>query len=65
MYHLYGISNCDTVKKAKKHLEKKDIEFQFHDFKKNILTRELLERWKKFQGDWPVNSRGRIFFLKS
>ena len=61
MYHLYGIANCDTVKKAKNHLTKKNIEFEFHDFKKNILTIDMLNRWKKHHGDWPVNPRARTY----
>jgi arsenate reductase (glutaredoxin) len=61
MYHLYGIPNCDTVKKAKKHLEKQKLEFEFHDFKKNILTKDLLKKWKSHHGEWPINPRGRTF----
>lgn len=32
-YTLYGIANCDTVKKSRKWLDEKDIHYQFHDFK--------------------------------
>ena len=61
MYYLYGIANCDTVKKAKNHLIEKNIEFEFYDFKKKIVTIDMLKRWKEYLGDWPVNPRGRIF----
>ena len=34
MYKIYGIPNCDTVKKARTFLEKKNVELEFVDFKK-------------------------------
>lgn len=44
---LYGIKNCDSVKKAKKWLEQENIPYQFHDFREDgfnaILLQELLE----------------------
>lgn len=42
---LYGIQNCDTVKKACVWLAKNGIEYQFHDFKKNGVTETLLDNW--------------------
>ena len=56
---LYGIKNCDTIKKAKKWLEGKHIEFQFHDFRVEGIDRKLIESWLK-QVDWQVllNTRG-------
>ncbi|WP_035386903.1 ArsC family reductase [Ferrimonas senticii] len=42
---LYGIKNCDTVKKARKHLEQHDIPYQFHDFREMGLTAATLEQW--------------------
>jgi len=50
MYTLYGISNCNTVKKAKDWLQENNIEFQFHDFRKQGLTVELLESFEKSMG---------------
>lgn len=50
MYTLYGISNCNTVKKAKDWLQENNIEFQFHDFRKQGLTVELLESFEKSVG---------------
>lgn len=47
---LYGISNCNTVKKARTWLEQHDVEIQFHDFKKHGLTPELAQRWLKQMG---------------
>jgi len=61
MLTMYGIPNCDTVKKAKKALEAKDLEFDFVDFKKVIPSEKDIKRWKESMGDWPVNPRGRTF----
>ncbi|MGB1262172.1 MAG: ArsC family reductase [Cognaticolwellia sp.] len=40
---LYGIKNCDSVKKAKKWLEKQNVAYQFHDFRTDGLSPELLQ----------------------
>jgi len=45
MYTLYGIKNCDTVKKARKWLESNDVNYQFHDFRVDGLTAEMIEQW--------------------
>ncbi|SDD90538.1 transcriptional regulator, Spx/MgsR family [Paracidovorax valerianellae] len=42
---LYGIPNCDTVKKARAWLTGQGIEYQFHDFKKQGVPAEQLPRW--------------------
>jgi Spx/MgsR family transcriptional regulator len=42
---LYGISNCDTVKKAKNWLETHNINYQFHDFRKQGLDANTINRW--------------------
>lgn len=42
---LYGISNCDTVRKAKKYLENQHADFQFHDFRKDGLTPAHIQQW--------------------
>ncbi len=59
MTRLYGISNCDTVRKAKKWLDSKHIAYQFHDFRKDGLTRKQLIQWCKELG-WEnlLNKRG-------
>ena len=38
MHTLYGIKNCDTVKKARHWLDQNDIAYQFHDFRADGLT---------------------------
>ncbi len=42
---LYGIPNCDQVKKARSWLSAHAVEFQFHDFKKAGVTAELICSW--------------------
>jgi arsenate reductase len=56
---LYGIKNCDTVKKARKWLDEQGIDYEFHDFKKDGLDSELLSRWEQTVG-WEtlLNRRG-------
>lgn len=62
MFQLYGIANCDTVKKTKKKLEQMGIDFEFVDFKKQPPTGVLIKKWKKaFDGQWPVNKSGRTY----
>lgn len=50
MTTLYGISNCNTVKKAKDWLEENNITYQFHDFRKQGLTVELLDSFDAVVG---------------
>ena len=56
---LYGIPNCDTVKKARTWLADNGHDFTFHDFKKQGLSRELVQGWLK-DLDWEtlVNRKG-------
>jgi len=51
MHTLYGIKNCDTVKKARKWLEENGINYQFHDFRTDGLTPELLQHFSDHL-DW-------------
>lgn len=46
---MYGIPNCDTVKKAQKFLEANEIEFEFHNFKKQGLNLETVQKWLESQ----------------
>lgn len=59
--YLFGIPNCDTVKKARVFLEKKSIPFEFVDFKKSPPTKELLSLWEKAFGSLPVNTKGQTY----
>ncbi len=58
---LYGIANCDTVKKARQFLEKKKIDFQFIDFKTYCPTNKDIDRWSKAFGGLPVNIKGTTY----
>ena len=42
---LYGIANCDTVKKARAWLSAQQLAYQFHDFKKIEINSDLLKQW--------------------
>ncbi|MES2046761.1 MAG: ArsC family reductase [Pseudomonadota bacterium] len=42
---VFGIPNCDTVKKARVWLQEQNVDFSFHDFKKDGLTRNTVENW--------------------
>lgn len=44
MATLYGIKNCDTVKKARNWLDRNSINYQFHDFRSDSLDLPLLAR---------------------
>jgi arsenate reductase (glutaredoxin) len=42
---VYGITNCQTVQKARKWLEQNQIEYEFHDYKKLGIDQEHLQTW--------------------
>ncbi|MFC5475185.1 ArsC family reductase [Paraherbaspirillum soli] len=42
---LYGIPNCDTVKKARTWLDDQEIAYTFHNFKKDGITQQLITTW--------------------
>jgi arsenate reductase (glutaredoxin) len=56
---LYGITNCDTVKKARAYLVERGVAWEFHDFKKLGVAPQLLDRWIAALG-WQalVNRQG-------
>jgi arsenate reductase (glutaredoxin) len=59
---LYGIPNCDTVKKARKWLEGEGIDYAFHDYKKAGVPQDHLKAWIADMG-WEaiLNKRGTTF----
>lgn len=61
MMKIYGIKNCDTVKKALNWLDSNKLTYEFIDFKKTPPTSEQLLGWKKDLGDFPVNPKGRNY----
>jgi len=58
MYKLFGIPNCDTVKKARTFLDSKSLDFEFVDFKKTPPTEDLIQLWESVFGALPVNKKG-------
>jgi arsenate reductase len=59
---MYGIKNCDTVKKARVWLESHDIAYVFHDYKSSGVERQQLERWCTLHGwDTVLNRAGTTF----
>lgn len=59
MLTMYGIKNCDTIKKARRWLEANHIAYQFHDYRADGLDRELLNTFIAELG-WEalLNTRG-------
>ena len=59
MLRLFGIRNCDTVRKARRWLDGQGVEYSFHDVRSDGLSRTQLESWVKTLG-WEnlLNRRG-------
>lgn len=59
---IYGIRNCDTVKKARAWLDARGVEYDFHDYKTAGIDRGRLEQWCERLG-WEVllNRAGTTF----
>lgn len=56
---LYGIENCDQVRRARQWLRQHDVTVRFHDFRRDGLSRETLERWlSHLPWDALLNRRG-------
>ena len=59
MIKIYGIANCDTMKKARKWLETNGVDYEFHDYKKSGAPEKELNLWvKKLGWDALLNRRG-------
>ena len=54
---LYGIPNCDTVKKARAWLASHEISYEFHDYKKQGVEADLLRQWMTQHGWEPIINR--------
>ncbi|MEM7019902.1 MAG: ArsC family reductase, partial [Pseudomonadota bacterium] len=59
MITIYGIKNCDTMKKARKWLDENEITYEFHDYKKQGIDADTLQSWSQQVG-WEtlLNKRG-------
>ncbi|MBO0347262.1 ArsC family reductase [Roseibium sp. CAU 1637] len=56
---LYGIKNCDTVKKARKFLDEANVPYEFHDYKKDGVDEVALREFvAEFGWDTVLNKRG-------
>jgi arsenate reductase len=61
---IYGIKNCDTMKKARAWLDKHGVSYHFHDYKSVGIDRERLERWAKKVGWETLLNRSGLTFKK-
>jgi Spx/MgsR family transcriptional regulator len=61
---LYGIKNCDTMKKARAWLDGHGVAYAFHDYKTAGVERELLERWCRQVGWEALLNRAGTTFRK-
>ena len=59
---LYGIKNCDTMKKARTWLDDKGVAYRFHDYKAEGIDKASLERWVKELGWEKVLNRAGTTF---
>ncbi|MCP9770625.1 Spx/MgsR family RNA polymerase-binding regulatory protein [Lacihabitans sp. LS3-19] len=62
MLKVYGIPNCDTVKKSLDYIKSKDVAYEFHNYKKDGITVEKLNSWiKQVPLDKLVNKKGTTY----
>ena len=61
---IYGIKNCDTMKKARAWLDKRGIDYAFHDYKSAGVERAKLEAWAKKAGWETLLNRAGTTFKK-
>ena len=62
MMRVFGISNCDKCRGAKKWLTKNEIDFEFIDFRKQAITADDIKRWIKNVGEEKlINKRGKTW----
>ena len=61
---MYGIKNCDTVKRARAWLDGRGVEYEFHDYKAVGIDRPRLERWCGELGWETVLNRSGTTFRK-
>ena len=61
---IYGIKNCDTMKKARAWLDKQGVDYAFHDYKTAGIERGKLEAWVKKAGWETLLNRAGATFKK-
>jgi len=59
MTTIYGIKNCDTIRKTLKWLKENEVEHAFHDYKKEGISEDKIQEWQQ-QVPWEtlINKRG-------
>ncbi len=62
MIRIYGIKNCDTMKKALKWLDERGVAYELHDYKKSGIDADRLRSWEAELG-WEtlLNRRGMMW----
>lgn len=62
MTTMYGIKNCDTIKKAKKWLEANDVEYTFHDYRADGIDKDwLISAVEELGWENVLNKRGTTY----
>jgi arsenate reductase len=61
---MYGIKNCDTIKKARAWLDAQGVEYHFHDYKVEGIDRDRLEKWCRSLGWEKLLNRAGTTFRK-
>ena len=61
---IYGIKNCDTMKKARAWLDAHGVEYTFHDYKTAGIEKDRLEAWSKDAGWETLLNRAGTTFRK-
>src|SRR3982750_2592061 len=61
---IYGIRNCDTMKKARAWLDAHGVSYEFHDYKLSGVSRETLARWAGVVGWETLLNRAGTTFRK-
>ena len=62
MIKIYGIKNCDSVRKAIKHLKEFDIPYEFVDFKETAVTDDIISKWLEHTDITTLfNTRGTTY----
>jgi arsenate reductase len=64
MITIYGIKNCDTMKKARTWLDAHDVSYAFHDYKVSDIDKRTLEGWAKVVGWETLLNRAGTTFRK-
>jgi len=62
MIKIYGIANCDTMKKARKWLDSNNLNVEFHDYKKQGVPEKKLHNW--LNGETVIEQENKVFKLQ-